>query len=172
MDAPDDTTRVSKTPGVDNGNNIETTGVDDEEPPGVDNTDLETYVDELKAELDQEIADLDSDYEESTDQDSNNEQTDDDDDTSTNENDANKPLPRLRWNRTPNYGHLKGRDRDGSLPTVARPEKFKGGRHQAHIILQTIIMTQYNLKQGIKNSAIKERQPYSSNSNNFTTETS
>jgi hypothetical protein len=45
---------------------------------------------------------------------------------------------------------LKGRDGDGSLPTVARPEEFKGGRHQAHIILQSIIMTQYNLKQGIK----------------------
>jgi hypothetical protein len=161
--APGNTTRVSETPGVDNGNNIETTGVvgeedgsiettgvDDEEPPGVDNTDLETCVDELEAELDQEIADLDSDYEESTDPDSNHEQTEDDDDTSTNENDASTPLPRLRWNRSPNYGHLKGRDGDGSLPTVAGPEEFKGGRHQAYIILQSIVMTQCNLKQGIK----------------------
>jgi hypothetical protein len=117
--APGDTTRVSKTPGVDNGINIETTGVDDEEdgnikttgvddeePPGVDNTDLETYGDELEAELDQEIADLDSNYEESTDPDSNHEQTDDNDDTNTNENDASTPLPRLCPNRTPNYGHL------------------------------------------------------------------
>jgi hypothetical protein len=49
-----------------------------------------------------------------------------------------------------NYGHLKGRDGDGSLPSVARPEEFKGGSNQAHIILQSIILTQYNLKQGIK----------------------
>jgi hypothetical protein len=161
--APGDTTRVSETPGVDNGNNIETTGVDDEEdgniettgvddeePPGVDNTDLEAYVDELEAELNQDIADLDSDYEESTDPDSNPEQTDDDDGTSTNENDASTPLPRLRRNRTPNYGHLKGRDGDGSLPTVAWPDEFNGGPHQVHIILQSIIITQYNLKQKIK----------------------
>jgi hypothetical protein len=59
-------------------------------------------------------------------------------------------MPRLRRNRIPSYGHLKGRDGDGSLPTVARPNKFKGGRHQSHVILQSITMTQYNLKQGIK----------------------
>jgi hypothetical protein len=49
--------------------------VDDEEPLGVDNTYLETYVDQLEAELDQEIADLDTDYEGITDPDSNHEQT-------------------------------------------------------------------------------------------------
>jgi hypothetical protein len=61
-----------------------------------------------------------------------------------------RPRPRLRRNRIPNYGHLKGREGNGSLPTVARPNEFKGGRYQSHVILQSIIMTQYNLKQGIK----------------------
>ncbi len=60
------------------------------------------------------------------------------------------PLSRLRRNRRPSYRHLKGRDGDGSLPTVARPHKFKVSKHQAHVILQSIIFTQYNLKQGIK----------------------
>ncbi len=32
---------------------------------------------------------------------------------------------------------------------MARPQEF-GGRHQSHVILQSIILTQYNLKQGIK----------------------
>ena len=36
------------------------------------------------------------------------------------------------------------------LPTVARPHKFRGSTYQAHVILQSIILTQYNLKQGIK----------------------
>jgi hypothetical protein len=62
-----------------------------------------------------------------------------------------QPRPRLREHRTPNYAHLKGRDGDGSLPIVARrPHEFGGGRHQAHIILQSIVLTQYNLKQGIQ----------------------
>jgi hypothetical protein len=65
--------------------------------------------------------------------------------------DDNQPVPRLRpRNRKPSYGHLKGQDGDGSLPTIAWSEEFKGGRHQSHVILQSIIMTQYNLKQGIK----------------------
>jgi hypothetical protein len=42
--------------------------------------------------------------------------------------------------------HLKGRDGDGSLPTVARPHEF----HHAHLILEHIVVTQYNMKQGIK----------------------
>jgi hypothetical protein len=58
----------------------------------------------------------------------------------------------MTTNRKPN---LKGRDGNGSLPTVARPHEFGGGRYQAHIILQSIVMTQYNLKQGIKKSVIK-----------------
>jgi type II secretory pathway component PulC len=33
---------------------------------------------------------------------------------------------------------------------VARPEEFRGGHHEGHTILQNIIMTQYNLKQGIR----------------------
>jgi hypothetical protein len=64
--------------------------------------------------------------------------------------DDNSPPRRLRRNRQPSYIHLKGRDGDGSSPTIARPEEFKGGRHQSHVILQSIIMTQCNLKQGIK----------------------
>jgi hypothetical protein len=61
-----------------------------------------------------------------------------------------QPTTRLRRRRIPSYGHLKGREGDGSLPTVARPEEFGGRRHHANVILQSIIMTQYNLKQGIK----------------------
>jgi hypothetical protein len=152
-------------PGVDDETNDplpeEVPGVDDKPTtdalatPGVD-ADLETYVNELEVELDQEIADLDSDYiqdesdDESTRADAIREQAsadnDANDDADDNNNDVDAPLPRLRRNRTPNYGHMKGRDGDGSLPTVARPEEFRGGRHQSHIILQSIIMTQYNLK--------------------------
>jgi hypothetical protein len=36
------------------------------------------------------------------------------------------------------------------LPIVARPDEFKGGKHQAHVILQNISLTQCNPKQGIK----------------------
>jgi hypothetical protein len=72
------------------------------------------------------------------------------DDDSSDDDDDDAPLSRLRQNRTPSYRHLKGRDGDGSLPTVARPHEFRGGKHQAHVILQSIIFTQYNLKQGIK----------------------
>jgi hypothetical protein len=74
---------------------------------------------------------------------SDNESSDEDSDPTT-------PGPRLRRSRTRSYGHLKGRAGDRSLPTVARPHEFKGGKHQAHVILQSIIMTQYNLRQGIK----------------------
>jgi hypothetical protein len=75
------------------------------------------------------------------------------------DNDPNdKDLTKLRRNCTRNYGHLKGRDSDGSLTTVARPEEFRGGRHQAHVILQSIIMTQYNLMQGIKKFGYEGKQ--------------
>jgi hypothetical protein len=57
----------------------------------------------------------------SDDGDNKSEPEDEDDDT--------RPLPKLRQNRVPSYGHLKGRDGDGSLPTIARPDEFKGGRH-------------------------------------------
>jgi hypothetical protein len=74
-----------------------------------------------------------------------------DDESDDEDQDNNPPSRRLRCrNRQPSYNHLKGRDGDGSLPTIARPEEFRGGRHQSHVILQSIIMTQYNLKQGIK----------------------
>jgi hypothetical protein len=74
----------------------------------------------------------------------------DDEGSEDEDKDNNASLPRLRCNRTPTYGHLKGCDGDGSLPTIARPDEFQGGQHQAHVILQNIVMSQYNLKQGIK----------------------
>jgi hypothetical protein len=52
-----------------------------------------------------------------------------------------EPLPRLRQRHAPSYAHLKGRHGDGSLPTVARSHEFGGGKHQAHVILQSIVMT-------------------------------
>ena len=87
-----------------------------------------------------------------------NDESDDDSEDSDDTEDGIKPLPRLRRNRTANYSHLKGRDGDGSLPTVARPEEFRGGRHHAYVILQSIIMTQYNLKQGIKKFGDKGKE--------------
>jgi hypothetical protein len=140
-------------------------GVDDEpttnslESPGVD-PDLETYVNEVEAKLDQGIADLDSDYipdesdDESTRADATREQASADNDANNGTEDNNNVVPalvpRLRQNRTPNYRHMKGRDGDGLLQTLAQPEEFRGSRHQSHVILQSIIMTQYNLWQGIK----------------------
>jgi hypothetical protein len=81
----------------------------------------------------------------------------------SNEDDSNygsdsKPLPRLRRNQTPNYSHLKGRNGDGSLPIVASPEDFQNGMHHAHMILQSIVMTHYNLKQGIKKFGDKGKE--------------
>jgi hypothetical protein len=173
-----------ETPGV-HGIIGDTTGVD-AESTGVDEhddedeyPDLATYINELKTELDDEIAALDSDYtseqqESDMELDANvapideteisemhaaatREQTsadqDMDDDMSSDHEESDHEaddLPRLRRNRLPNYAHLKGRDGDGALPTIARPTEFKGGKHQAHMILQSIILTQYNLKQGIK----------------------
>jgi hypothetical protein len=76
-------------------------------------------------------------------------QTTDLDDEQSDQDDM-APLPKLRRNRTPSFKHLKGRAGDGSLPSLARPHKFSGGKHQAHVILQSIIFTQHNLKQGIR----------------------
>jgi hypothetical protein len=57
----------------------------------------------------------------------------------------------LRRNRRRDYPHLKGHENDGSLPTIARPDEFgKRSRHYANLVLQSIIMTQYNLQEGIK----------------------
>jgi hypothetical protein len=146
---------ADNTPGV---NEIAVATNTDTGAPEVDNADLETYVNELKSELDQQIADLDDDYE-PTDDDNDNIRADnareqasaDVQSDSDNDPDADEtPLPRIRRNRIPSYGHLKGCDSDGSLPTVARPEEFRSGRHEAHIILQNIVMAQYNLKQGIR----------------------
>jgi hypothetical protein len=114
---------------------------------------LESYVNGLETELDQEIAALNSDYDTTQEQasaDNDNMPNDSSDDESHDEEDDDTPLPRLRRNRAPSYGHLKGRAGDGSLPTIARPDEFKGGGHQSHIILQSVILTQCNLKQGIK----------------------
>jgi hypothetical protein len=95
----------------------------------------------LHANATREQANADQDMDEEDDSESDN--------SSSDEADA-APLSRLRRNRTRNYRHLKGHDDDGSLPTVARPHEFRGGKHQARMILQSIIFTQYNLKQGIK----------------------
>jgi hypothetical protein len=179
------------TPGVD----IRTSGVAGGTPgvtetPEPETPELEKYVNELEAELDAEIAGLDSDYSPGNESDTEDDDLDDsftpinhdeaaaanadaaqeqasaddaipalhdrdggasdDEDEESYDGNLERPMSRLRRNRIPNYGHLKDRDGDGSLPTVARPNEFKGGRHQSHVILQSIIMTQYNLKQGIK----------------------
>jgi hypothetical protein len=173
-----------ETPGVDDeitGVDDETTGVDEEHDKENDEANLETYVNELKAELEEEITALDSDYDpehsksdialdnnvtpvgeneidainanatrEQTNADNNLEDEEDSDDEHISDEDDNTPIPRLRRNRTPSFKHLKGCDCDGSLPTVAQPHEFRGGKYQAHVILQSIIFTQYNLKQGIQ----------------------
>ena len=66
----------------------------------------------------------------------------------------------LRSRRTRNYRHLKGQDGDGSLPTVARHEEFGRGvrRHDSHLILQNVVMSQYSMKQGIKRFGEKGKQ--------------
>jgi hypothetical protein len=171
------------TTGVDEDNNepIATTGVDA-------TTELEHYVNKLGAELDQEIAALDTDYDTEPNEDDveiddsfepiNDDETNDiradaireqtsadhqaeeetDDEDSIDEDAPTQPLPKLRRNGTPSYAHLKGRDGDGALVSLMQPDEFKGDRHQSHIILQNIIMTQYNLKQGIKKIWGKRRK--------------
>jgi hypothetical protein len=79
-------------------------------------------------------------------------------DDDSDEEDGDEPLPRLRRKRTPSYKHLKGRHGDGSLPTIARPQEFRTGKHHSYVILQSIIMTQYNLKQGIKKFGDKGKE--------------
>jgi hypothetical protein len=178
---------ANRTPGV----NIRTPGVAGETPAGVTETpEIEEYVNKLEAELNAEIAGLDSDYSPENESDTEDDDLDDsctpinhdkaaaanadaareqasaddaitalherddgasdDEDKESDDGNNDRPMPRLRRNRIPSYGHLKVRDGDESLPTVARPNEFKGGRHQSHVILQSIIMTHYNLKQGIK----------------------
>ena len=124
------------------------------ETPGVDpaiNPDLETYVNEVETELDEEIAAIDSDYDPSqsesdtepddivppinsdeidalhadaareqahADQDMDDSDSSDSDDDDSQEADQ-RPLPRLQRNRSPNYQHLKVRDGNRLLPTVA-----------------------------------------------------
>jgi hypothetical protein len=164
-------------------------GVNDDEnsePTGVE--DLEEFVEGLEAELDDKIANLDSNYDPNDSQssgddvlegnfgeinqdeidgmraDATNEQDDaqmprlgrsrqhDDESASDSDDEQDEaPLPRLRRNRQPDYAHLKGRDGNGLLPTVARPHEF----HHAHLILEHIVMTQYNMKQGIKKARSK-----------------
>jgi hypothetical protein len=48
----------------------------------------------------------------------------DDSDSDSDSDEDTAPLPRFRRNRGLSYAHLKGREGDGSLPTVARPEEF------------------------------------------------
>jgi hypothetical protein len=158
---------------------METTGVDQNDE--IENTDLEAYVNELKDELDNEIAELDIDYSQDSDEaddetdgtfepkdeaeadelraDAAREQATDDAEMPEPDDEApNQPLTELRRKRMPDYGHLKGRDGDGSLPTVVKPHEFGGGRHQSHVILQSVIMTQCNLKQGIRKFGDKGKE--------------
>jgi hypothetical protein len=160
-----DENNPDKNAGVDE-DHIETTGMDE------NRTDLEEYVQELESVLDNKISDIleptnDDGAEADTiragatreqatadvpqpgsDGDSDDDSDDDDD----------ALLPKLRKKRAPTYGHLKGRDGNGSLPTIARPQEFRTGKHHAYIILQSIIMTQYNLKQGIKKFGDKGKE--------------
>jgi hypothetical protein len=175
-----------KTPGVD----VRTPGVADE-TPGVltEPPELEEYVNELEAELDAEIAGIDSGYSPESDTNIdldgsftpiNHEEaaalhdnakpddvpalhagdasSDDKSDDKSDDENNDQLLPRLQRNCIPSYGHLKGRDGDGSLPSVARPDEFKGGPYQSHVILQSIIMMQHNLKQGIKKFGDKGKE--------------
>jgi hypothetical protein len=127
------------------------TGVDDEDDP----TELVTHSDELESELDAEIDAINNGHvpelPESDDGESCSPESDDEEPDSR-ESNGTPPrlLPRLRRNRKPGCKHLKGRNGDGSLLPVARPDEFKGRKHQAYVILQNIILTQHNLKQGIK----------------------
>jgi hypothetical protein len=159
---------------------------DDSDGTGDNSTPLTTYVDALEAKLGAKVANLDSIYDpattddESTDHDlepidqneiqqSAREQTaagmdapvdgNSDNDSAYNDSQPQtEPRPRLRQRRAPSYAHLKGRHDNGSLPTVARPHEFGGRKHQAHIILRSIVMTQYNLKQGIQKFGDKGNQ--------------
>ena len=164
-DDPEPTSDAPHPPGVAAHHPVDTTGVD--------RTHLEDYVQELEAELDHELADIDNSVYDPTKDNPNTADTDlddsfhpvddneatnlkddaareqaaadlteppiEDDDSSEADDDnepEDAPLPRLRRNRTPNYSHLKGREGDGSLPTVARPKEFKSNKHSSHVILQ------------------------------------
>jgi hypothetical protein len=176
--APDDESDSNSASDVSDSNIIAS---DDSNDDSDNSTPLTTYVDALEAELDAEIADLDNIHDPVATNDASidpdqlqqsaREQTaadldtpaghnsDDDDDSAYNDNQpTTEPRPHLRQRRAPSYAHLKGRDGDGSLPTVARPHAFGGGKHQAHIILQSIVMTQYNLKQGIQKFGDKGKE--------------
>jgi hypothetical protein len=62
-------------------------------------------------------------------------------------------LPRFRRNRGLSYAHLKVREGNGSFSTLARREEFGASRvsqNEALFILESVVLTQYNLKQGIK----------------------
>jgi hypothetical protein len=97
---------------------------------------LDSYVAGLETELDKEIAALDSDHDATREQasadndlqeddSSNDDSSDDEDDDSSDDKepedkdeDNDASMPRLRRNRTRTNRHLKGRDGDGSLPTI------------------------------------------------------
>jgi hypothetical protein len=133
--APDDIPGVNENepddiPGV-NENKPDIPGVDDKDDP----TELVTCANELETELDSEIDAINSGHvpelpPESDDEESHLSESDEEE-SDSHENDGTlpRPLPRLRRNRKPSYKHLKGRDGDGSLPTVARPDEVKGGKH-------------------------------------------
>jgi hypothetical protein len=142
-------------------NNTET---DDEDNP----TELVTHANELETALDAKIDAIDSDCpSESPESDIEldnevatidedeiarlqNDDVENSDDDESESDEIDGPLPKLQRNRKPSYKHLKGCDGDGSLPTVARPHEFNGGKHQSHVVLQSVVLTQHNLKEGIK----------------------
>jgi hypothetical protein len=113
-----------------------------------------------------EISDSDADADSNNDNKDSDDNSNDDADSSDYSNDSSDyssddsnddedtaPLPRFQRNRGLNYAHLKGREGDRSLPTVTRPEEFGASRvsnHETFLILENVVLTQYNLKQGIK----------------------
>ena len=151
--------------------------------------DLESYVDRLEAQLDNEITGLNTTHDSDNDHNSQKSDsvdydavdTDNEENSTTNDNspddvidgdaadtdnDNEKAVPDMTNGPTPtvvgghalqrrlmrNYRHLKGHDGDGLLPTVTRLEEFGRGvqRHDSHLILQSVVMSQYSMKQGIK----------------------
>ena len=113
------------TAGVDNGNDPESSSQDSDYDPATDEPDSdadENEADNMNADATREqttanTMTADADGSEDSDNDKSDDEESDNDDE-----DNNPPRRRLRRNRQPSYSHLKGRDGDGSLPTIARPQ--------------------------------------------------
>jgi hypothetical protein len=137
--------------------------------------DLDSQFDDVNEEQQTELADEAS-REQAT-ADANDTPADDetvDASTTADNQQSNQRTSRCRGGEKPNYSHLKGREGDGSLPTAARPQEFGANRisnNDAYLILESIVLTQYNLKQGIKKFGDKGKQAVLNVScNNSTTE--